>query len=209
MWPKDSRQVVERLFNPENRAPIHTRTMLTHTWNNPLSSCWPRWAELSVNWALCPRLGVERAESDASAISRIVWQAKPGRTRLPPSSRDRFSLTRAFLGILPPTPYHARSNLLFFLFSSSQASERDIPTILRRGCSSWLSTSIENHRISISPLFLENAVDSRQKKKWNGYKLRLDDEPSNYFQLLNRKLYLLNTVTDSLLTNLILLNREM
>jgi len=118
MWLKNFRQIVERLFCFKDRAPIHTRTMLTHIWNNPLSSCWPRWAELSVNWELCPRLGVERSRKWRERDLSDRWQTKPGRTRcLPPSSYDRFSLSRAFLGVLPPTPYHARSNLLFFLFS--------------------------------------------------------------------------------------------
>lgn len=28
--------------DPEDRAPIHTRTIRSHIWNNPLSSRWPR-----------------------------------------------------------------------------------------------------------------------------------------------------------------------
>lgn len=92
---------------------IHTRAMFTHTKRLPFFSL----ASLSRTErqlrALPAARTRKRAERDTSAISRIVWQPNPGRTRL----FSPFHLALCFVAIPVPLPQQLprHSNLLLSL----------------------------------------------------------------------------------------------
>jgi len=193
MWLKNFRQIVERLFCFKDRAPTHARCLHTYGITPFLLAglAEPNWASTESSARGSESNG---AESDASAISRIVGKRSLDGLVVSHPPLTIASRSRARSLAFSPQPPTMRA-LICFSFSSpsSQASEHNISTILRRYRFPCLLTSIANHRISIPPFFLKNVVDSWQmgkKMKWLQIKTGLRRRTnSNYFFF--KKLHLL------------------
>ena len=113
------REAHSRRETVANYDDTHTRGVYTHEKTPFLLSglAEPNWASTESSARGSTR---KRAESDTSAISRIVWQPNPGRTRL--SSPYHFALCQAVSPEPLSYPRPSHSNLPLFLLCIARES---------------------------------------------------------------------------------------